>query len=108
MKNFKIVFASLLIAAMGVVGFSSFTTAKKVVDDKTYIYDGTGPVSLASNWFEAAPSGCDGEDQLCALTFDEADVDLQDAINAAIGHESSPSVNVGEFVVLIESKDTTP
>lgn len=71
MKNLKIVFASLLLAVMGVVGFSSFTTAgKKALSTKVYKFTSLG-------WEEGTPTGCGGQANYCGVTFDDEDLTIE-------------------------------
>lgn len=63
MKNLKIVFASLLLAVMGVVGFSSFTTTSKKLTQVEY--------KFTTIWEPGTPTGCGGNAQYCGFTFDD-------------------------------------
>lgn len=95
MKNLKIVFASLLLAVMGVVGFSSFTTAsKKAVDPIAYVYQGGGS-SDAGNWLATTPDGCtEAKEEFCAIEFDDTFLSLPNAVAAIQGHLNDAFVDV--------------
>lgn len=68
MKNLKVVFASLLIAAMGIVGFSSFTTTnKKAVEDKVAVWDGAWSEGILGD-----EANCPTGNKYCAIVYPES------------------------------------
>lgn len=82
MKSFKIVFASLMIAALGIVGFSSFKSEAKAsvkkFDEVTLIYNGT-------DWTPGNPASlCSGNGAVCGIKFDDNEVDEVDAKRIAL------------------------
>lgn len=104
MKSFKIVFASLMIAALGIVGFSSFKSEAKApakkFDQVTLIYNGSG-------WSTGNPAAlCSGEGVLCGITFDDEEISAAEAKDFAIhlnlSTQNSGSVTYPNSVTVYE------
>lgn len=86
MKKFKVLFAAMFVAALGIVAFSSFKGSEaKPSFSGTYYYTGGTFSDLDNSWTEDDPQipTCGQEGTFCSFTF-TGTASAQDVLNAIL------------------------